>query len=102
MEKKSRSWTKWLYWFTFAVAVIIIYKTVDSLSQIMDWLGGFLSILAPFASGILIAYILYIPCKKIEVMLKKTLLNATNRNTINSVYYIRKLNRHKIKHYPQH
>lgn len=72
MEKKSRSWTKWLYWFTFAVAVIIIYKTVDSLSQIMDWLGGFLSILAPFASGILIAYILYIPCKKIEVMLKKT------------------------------
>ena len=28
--KKQRTWTKWLYWFTFAVAVIIVYKTLDN------------------------------------------------------------------------
>lgn len=72
MEKKTRNWTKWLYWFTFAVAVIFVYKTVDSLEQIVGWLSELLSILAPFAVGILIAYILYIPCRKIETIYKKS------------------------------
>ena len=66
MEKKTRIWTKWLYWFTFAISVIFVYKTVDSLEQITNWFKELLSILAPFAIGILISYILYIPCKKIE------------------------------------
>lgn len=71
MEKKTRTWTKWLYWFTFAIAVIVIYKTVDNLGQITNWIKNLLSILAPFAAGILIAYILYIPCMKIESIYKK-------------------------------
>lgn len=71
MEKKTRTWTKWLYWFTFAIAVIIIYKTVDNLGQITNWIKNLLNILAPFALGILIAYILYIPCMKIESIYKK-------------------------------
>lgn len=71
MEKKTRTWTKWLYWFTFAIAVIFVYKTVDNLGQITNWVKELLSILAPFAAGILIAYILYIPCKKIEETFKK-------------------------------
>ena len=28
MEKKTRIWTKWLYWFKFAITVIFVYKTV--------------------------------------------------------------------------
>ena len=71
MEKKTRTWTKWLYWFTFAIAVIIIYKTVDNIGQITNWIKNLLDILAPFALGILIAYILYIPCMKIETLYKK-------------------------------
>lgn len=71
MEKKTRVWTKWLYWFTFAVAVIVVYKTVDNIGQITNWLGELLGILAPFATGILISYILYIPCSKIESIYKK-------------------------------
>lgn len=71
MEKKTRTWTKWLYWFTFAMAVIFVYKTVDNLGQITSWAKELLSILAPFAAGILISYILYIPCKKIEEMYLK-------------------------------
>lgn len=72
MEKKTRVWTKWLYWFTFAVAVIVVYKTVDNIGQITNWLGELLGILAPFATGILISYILYIPCSKIESIYKKS------------------------------
>jgi len=71
MEKKTRGITKWLYWFLFAVAVIMVYKTIDNLSQITNWVKGLLTVLAPFAAGILISYILYIPCKKIEDVYKK-------------------------------
>ena len=71
MEKKTRTWTKWLYWFTFAISVIIVYKTVDNIGQIAEWFKNLLGILAPFAVGVLIAYILYIPCAKIEEMYRK-------------------------------
>ena len=66
MEKKTKGITKWLYWFLFAVAVIFVYKTIDNLAQITNWVKELLSILAPFAAGILISYILYMPCKKVE------------------------------------
>ena len=34
MEKKNHTWGKWMYWFIFAVAVIIVYKTLDNFSDI--------------------------------------------------------------------
>ena len=70
MEKKTRTITKWLYWFTFAVAVILVYKTVNNIEQIASGIGNFFKILAPFGAGMLIAYILYIPCRKIETTYK--------------------------------
>lgn len=71
MEKKSRNWTKWLYWFCFAVAVIVVYKTLDNFGEIASSVGNFLDILMPFLIGILISYILYLPCRKIETGLMK-------------------------------
>lgn len=71
-EKKTRNITKWFYWFTFAVAVILVYKTVSSLEQIASGVGTFFKNLAPFLAGILVAYILYMPCKKIEQTYKKS------------------------------
>lgn len=70
-EKKIKNITQWIYWFVFAVAVIIVYKTVNSLEQIMSGIGTLLKTLAPFGAGILIAYILYIPCRKIEETYRK-------------------------------
>ena len=64
--KKQRTWTKWLYWFTFAVAVIIVYKTLDNFSEIRNFLGNIFSVLMPFVFGILLAYLFYIPCRKVE------------------------------------
>ena len=68
---KEKKITKWLYWFTFAVAIILIYKTLDNITEIRDWLSNFLNIIMPFIIGIIIAYILYIPAKKIENLFKK-------------------------------
>ena len=93
MEKKTKGITKWLYWFLFAVAVIFVYKTVDNLAQITNWVKELLSILTPFAVGILISYILYIPCKKIEqVYLKVKKVKIINKKarslSILTVYVI--------------
>lgn len=69
--KEKRVWTKWLYWFTFAVAIIIIYKTLDNFSEIGTWFSNLLHVIMPFVIGIIIAYILYIPARKIENFYKK-------------------------------
>ena len=66
MNNENRLWKKWIYWFTFAIGIILIYKTLDNFSQIGNWLKNFISITMPFVIGILIAYILYLPCRKFE------------------------------------
>ena len=69
--KKIKNWTKWMYWFTFAVAVIFVYKTLDSFSDIAIWFNRFLSILMPFLIGALLAYLFYKPARGIENIYKK-------------------------------
>lgn len=63
--------TKWLYWFLFAVAVILVYKTLDNFSAIGSWIANFIDVLMPFVIGLLIAYLLYIPCRKLESIYRK-------------------------------
>lgn len=71
MGEKKRTLTKWLYWFLFAVAVIMVYKTLDNFTAIGNWFKGFFDVLMPFIIGILISYILYIPSRKIENIYSK-------------------------------
>ena len=69
--KETKKWTRWLYWFIFAVAVIFVYKTLDNFTDISIWFNKLLSILMPFLMGILVAYLFYIPCRQIESLYKK-------------------------------
>lgn len=70
--KKEKKWSKWIYWFTFAVAVITVYKTLDNFNDISMWFSRLMGIVFPFFLGSLIAYILYIPSRSIEKALEKT------------------------------
>ncbi len=76
----SKEWKKWLFWFSFAVASIIVYKTIDSVSQVFTVIGGFFKMLMPFLMAILTAYILYIPCKSTENVLKKAKLKFIRKH----------------------
>lgn len=71
MENNKKKITKWLYWFLFAVAIILVYKTLDNFSAIGNWIKNFLDVLMPFIIGLLLAYLLYIPCRKVESIYKK-------------------------------
>ena len=68
---KDKSWRKHAAWFFMGILLIIFYKTVDGLSSAVSWLNGFVDVLMPFFIGILIAYLLYIPSKKVENLFRK-------------------------------
>lgn len=70
--KKIKNWTKWIFWFTFAVAVIAVYKTLDNFSDITMWISRLVGVIFPFLAGTLLAYVLYIPSRNIEKLLLKT------------------------------
>lgn len=76
----SKEWKRWLFWFTFAVACIAVYKTVDSVAEIFVVIGDFFRMLMPFLMALLVAYILYIPCRGVENKLKKIKFRLIKRH----------------------
>lgn len=76
----SKEWKRWLFWFSFAVAAIVVYKTIDSVGIIFSFFGNFFSILMPFLMAVLMAYILYIPCKKLEKLIEKCKFNFIKKH----------------------
>lgn len=76
----SKEWKKWLFWFSFAVAAIVVYKTIDSVGTIFSFFGNFFSILMPFLMALLMAYILYIPCKSLEKLIEKCKLKFIKKH----------------------
>lgn len=77
----QKEWRKWLYWFSFAVAVIAVYKIITSVSSIFGIFGSFFDVIAPFLMALLLAYILYMPCKGIEKAFKSAKLKFLNKHS---------------------
>ncbi|MBR5152823.1 MAG: AI-2E family transporter [Clostridia bacterium] len=63
---------KYLGIFVIGAVLIAVYKTFDSFDKILDWIAWFSSVISPFVIGAFIAYILAIPCRKIEGWLNKS------------------------------
>ena len=72
MEEIKQGWKKRISWLLIALTVVIVYKMLDNFSSVQEWFGRLFTILKPFLIGLLIAYILFIPCRKIENVLKKS------------------------------
>lgn len=72
MNEIKNHWKKWVYWFTLGVAIIVLYKALDNFGDVTNAIGKFLGIISPFFAGIFIAYLLYVPCEKIEETYKKS------------------------------
>ena len=41
MNEIKSHWKKWVYWFLFAVAVIIVYKALDNFLDVIGAIGTF-------------------------------------------------------------
>lgn len=90
MKKKVKNWTKWVYWFTFAVAVIAVYKTLDNFNDILSFVKELAGILMPFFIGLLLAYLFYIPSRNLEKLYNKSkvLKKFSRKLSVFSVYII--------------
>lgn len=90
MKNNKGIWKKWAYWFSFAIAVIIIYKTLDNFAEIKNWISNLFNIIMPFIIGVIIAYLLYIPSRKIENLYKKIkfIKNKARLFSVITVYII--------------
>lgn len=79
MEEIKQGWKKRVSWLIVAIVVVVIYKMLDNFSSVKEWLGSFFMILQPFLAGLLISYILFIPCRKIERIYKKAKINFISK-----------------------
>lgn len=79
MSEIKSHWKKWLYWFVLAVAVIVVYKALGDFSGVKNVVTKFFEIMAPFFSGVFIAYLLYLPCRKFEGAFKKCKLKFISK-----------------------
>lgn len=72
MENKKEKIRKWGFWFLLGLSLIVILKCLDNFMAVTDVIGNFLNIIAPFFVGIFIAYILYMPCRKFEILFRRS------------------------------
>lgn len=79
MEEIKQGWKKRISWLLIALIVVIVYKMLDNFSNIQEWFGAFFRIMKPFLLGLLISYILFMPCKKIESILLKSKFKFINK-----------------------
>ena len=66
MEEIKQGCKRRISWLIIALVVVVVYKMLDNFSNVQEWFGTFFRILKPFLAGLLISYILFMPCKKIE------------------------------------
>ena len=79
MEEIKQGWKKRISWLLIALTVVIVYKMLDNFSNVTEWFGTFFRILKPFLAGLLISYVLFMPCKKIERTLSKSKLRFVKK-----------------------
>lgn len=81
MKDIKEHWATWVFWFTCIISSIVVYKILDNWTSVGDFISNFFEIVAPFLSGILIAYILYIPVSKLEESYLKSKLKFISKNS---------------------
>ncbi len=72
MNEVKKNFSKWMYYFLLALAIIIVYKFLDNFTAIGQAIGKFFDVIAPFLTGGLLAYLLYIPASRIEKRFEKS------------------------------
>lgn len=69
--QKHKQLSMWIAAFIFVASVLIFKELVTKIPAVFSAIGSFLQIISPFIAGFIIAFILYVPCNKIEKLFKK-------------------------------
>lgn len=71
MRKKIDNFAFWVVAFIFGAALIAVYKTFDNFNTVLEFIGKLLAAVRPFFVALVIAYILNLPIKRIDSLLKR-------------------------------
>lgn len=71
MKLRPMDWRNWFMWFLLGVAIIVVYKSFDKVSDIFEALSSFWKICTPFIIAFALAYFLGKPMNRLEKWLKK-------------------------------
>lgn len=69
--KVNKNVGQWLSLLLLGFCLIVVYKTFDNLGAISNLLGRFVSILTPFIVGFAIAFLLYAPVKRLDMLFRR-------------------------------
>lgn len=88
--KQKKGISKWVYWFSLGLALIIAYKCVSDFSGLCGLLSRIISVIMPFFMAIIIAYLFYKPVCFFERIIKKSkiLKNKARFISVLGVYII--------------
>lgn len=78
-------------WILTILAIIALLLIIGSIPSVNSWFKKLFSVITPFLIGLLIAYILYLPCKKIEMAFLKSkskFLNKKARGLSVTIAYV--------------
>lgn len=70
--KRFEKYYGWIAAFIFCVAVIAVYKTFDNISNITKYIATVFGALKPFFAAFVIAYILNMPAKRLQNVIKRS------------------------------
>ena len=81
MRKEIKNhWHTWIFLLSLGIALIIVFKALDSIGYIGMCIRNLIKVVWPFLVGLLIAYLLYIPERKIENSFKKSKRKIFRKN----------------------
>ena len=70
--KHIEKYKNWLLALAFVIIVIAVYKTFDNFYKVIEIGKLILDSLSPFFIGFVIAYLLNMPCKKVDAFCRKS------------------------------
>ena len=57
---------KWLWYFSFPAAAVLLFKLYDNLGEAVGLVGRLIDIMSPFVGGFVLAFFLYVPSHWLE------------------------------------
>jgi len=89
MNKDNKQLAKWIVLFVFIALLIVLYKTLDNFGAVKDSFNNFIKVISPFPIGVLIAYLLYMPCRNLEEIFNRSKAKfVKNKSRVLSIFAV--------------
>lgn len=82
----QKSWKRWLFYFSLGIAIIVAYKTIDSVAFIYNGINNLITLITPFLVAAFIAFLLFIPQRKLEKLLENGKFKFISKHSRGLVY----------------